>query len=339
MPANKSATIRYRIIDRCLRNPLHKYPSKEYIRQKISDQLFGEGSDSISLSSIEKDIVAMRDDESLGYRAPIKYSKLFKGYYYDDPDYSIDSVGLSEEDCEALRNAGNTLQLFAENALFADLRQAIEKINARFSLSGDMNDPNVERYVQFETPHSTNGLSWIKPIYDAIVKRAPIHFSYFNVYKNETKNYDLDPYLLKEVKNNWYVIGWNHKKERFSTFALDRITNLHSDKKLFKYRRDFNSDAFYKYSTGIMEGPKPSEKIILEIYGPIARLLEISPLHPSQRTITKKQEVLKVELEVSVNEEFMRLLLTYCNTLKVVKPASLRTKLKSELMKGLTFYR
>lgn len=338
MPSNKSASIRYRIIDRCLRNTMRKYPSKEYIREQISNQLFGEGGDEISISSIEKDIIAMRDDEALGYRAPIRYHRTYKGYYYEDPHYSIDGLGLNEQDSDALREAASVLNLFIDFPVFANLKEAIEKINTRFSLSADLGDPGIDQYVQFEQAITTKGKEWIKPAYEAIINRQPVLFQYNNIYKNELREHTLEPYLLKEVRNKWYLIGWNNKHGHFTTYALDRISNLQSTGKPFKYRRDFNPGDFFKYSTGIMEGAKPNEKVVLEFYGPQARFIEISPLHHSQQILIQKKDLLKVELEVTINEEFIRQLLSFCNHMKVIKPAALKKRIKAEVEKALGFY-
>ena len=338
MPANKNAIIRYRIIDRCLRNNMRKYPTKEDLRDAISNQLFGDGSDAISLSSIEKDIIAMRDDEALGYNAPIKYHKTHKGYYYEDPNYSIDGLGLSEQDSDALREAASVLNSFSEIPVFANLKEAIEKINTRFSLSADLGDPGIDQYVQFEQSVTTKGKEWIKPVYAAIVNRQPVRFLYYNVYKNESREHTLDPYLLKEVRNKWYLIGWNNKHSDFTTYALDRISELRADGKPFKYRRDFNPGDFYKYSTGIMEGQRPDETLVLEFYGPMARLIEVSPVHHTQKIIKRGTDQLQVELEVNLTEELKRQLLSFCNNMKVIRPAKLKKWMKEELEKAVRQY-
>ena len=338
MPANKNAIIRYRIIDRCLRNNMRRYPSKEYIRQQISEQLFGEGGSEISISSVEKDIIAMRDDAALGYHAPIKYHKAQKGYYYEDPNYSIDGLGLSTQDADALREAAWLLNAFVELPVFADLKEAIEKINTRFSLSTELDDPGIEQYVQFEQAITSAGKEWLKPLYQYIVERQPIRFRYNNIYKNEQKEHNLDPYLLKEVRNKWYVIGWNTKHQRFTTYALDRISELEAAGKPFRYRRDFNPSDFYKYSTGIMEAGTPGEKIIVEAYGAIARLLRINPLHQSQQVTKELKDGIRMELDVSITEEFIRQLLTYSNQLKVIRPASLQKKIMAVLKEALQHY-
>ena len=103
MPANKSAAIRYRVIDQCLRNKMHRYPTKEFLRQKCEDVLSKVDDTNISNSTIEKDIAAMKDDPRLCFNAPIEYDRGRKGYYYTEDDYSINGFPLSVEELEALK--------------------------------------------------------------------------------------------------------------------------------------------------------------------------------------------------------------------------------------------
>ena len=71
MPPHSEAVIRYRIIDRCLTNPYKRYPSMEDIIRELRKELNAD----YSPNTIQKDIHAMKKDESLGYFAPIQYSK------------------------------------------------------------------------------------------------------------------------------------------------------------------------------------------------------------------------------------------------------------------------
>ena len=79
VPANKSANLRYKVIDRCLTNSLHRYPTKEYIIEKIEEQIGRQLSDSM----FNKDLDAMRNDLD----APIKYCRINRGYYYTEPGF------------------------------------------------------------------------------------------------------------------------------------------------------------------------------------------------------------------------------------------------------------
>src|SRR6056297_877192 len=118
MPANKYALLRYRIIDRCISNKFNPFPNKEDLREACEEELYGSDGDRISASTIDKDLYAMRNEANLGYYAPIAYSKTEKGYYYEDPDYSIDEMPLNQEDIEAIEFAANTLAQFRGIQLF-----------------------------------------------------------------------------------------------------------------------------------------------------------------------------------------------------------------------------
>jgi len=114
MPANKYALIRYRVIDECLSNKYRRYPTKEDIRAACEDALYGSLDARVSISTIEKDMYAMRNDAALGYEAPIVYDKYEKGYYYSDPEYTIKKIPLGEEDLDALQFAAMTLYQFRD---------------------------------------------------------------------------------------------------------------------------------------------------------------------------------------------------------------------------------
>ena len=94
MPHIKNALIRYRIIYRMLRNKYKPFPSKEALRTACEESLFGSESGAhICASTIEKDLFTMK----MEHDAPIRYSKKNGGYFYEDPDFSINDVPLSED--------------------------------------------------------------------------------------------------------------------------------------------------------------------------------------------------------------------------------------------------
>jgi len=99
MPHIKNALIRYRIIDRMLRNKYKPYPSKQQLREACEEELFGSQGANICDSTIEKDMFAMK----MEHDAPIKFSKRNGGYYYEDPDFSINDIPLSEDELSSIR--------------------------------------------------------------------------------------------------------------------------------------------------------------------------------------------------------------------------------------------
>ena len=109
MPANKNALIRYRTIDRCLRNRYRRWTLDDLV-DACSDALYDmEGiAKGVSARTVQGDLQIMRSDK-LGYYAPIEvYDN--KYYRYADPDYSITNTPISTEDYNLLANAVKTIE-------------------------------------------------------------------------------------------------------------------------------------------------------------------------------------------------------------------------------------
>lgn len=104
MPANKNALIRYKTIDRCLRNKYRRWTLEDLV-DACSDALYDmEGiRKGVSVRTVQGDIQIMRSDK-LGYNAPIEvYDQMY--YRYAAPDYSINDMPLSQEDLDLFNKA------------------------------------------------------------------------------------------------------------------------------------------------------------------------------------------------------------------------------------------
>ena len=104
MPANKNALIRYKTIDRCLRNRFRRWTIDD-LTEACSEALREmEGiTKGVSVRTVQGDLQMMRSDK-LGYNAPIEvFDRVY--YRYADPNYSINGMPLTEDDCRLLQQA------------------------------------------------------------------------------------------------------------------------------------------------------------------------------------------------------------------------------------------
>lgn len=119
MPVNCNALIRYKTIDTCLRNKYRRWTLEDLI-DACSDALYEyEGIDKgISRRTVQGDIQMMRS-EKLGYNAPIVvYDTEY--YKYEDEDYSITNIPLSEQDFKTMSEAVEELRLFKGFSYFQE---------------------------------------------------------------------------------------------------------------------------------------------------------------------------------------------------------------------------
>jgi predicted DNA-binding transcriptional regulator YafY len=321
MPKIKNALIRYRIIDRCIRNTYKPYPTKEDLRKACEENLYGsDDGENICDSTIEKDIFAMRMDHD----APIKYSKKFHGYFYEDENYSINDIPLTESDIQAIKFAANTLIQFKDVDMFKQFGFAIDKIFDRVNISENPQEKEISELVQFETAISVKGNEFLAPILAAIKSKKIIQFEYESFQTAKKKIRRVVPLLLKEYRNRWYTITFDLMKESIITYALERIENFEETSEFFNQKIDFDSTKFFENAIGITANESEPEKIVFKASNVAAKYIDSQPFHASQVILKEGKNKTTFALQVIVSEELIRTLLSFGGEIEVLEPLSLR---------------
>lgn len=131
MPANKNALIRYKTIDRCLRNRYRIWTLDDLV-DACSDALYDmEGiTKGVCTRTVQMDIQIMRSDK-LGYNAPIEvYDRVY--YRYADPDYSITEMPLPADDCKLINEAISLLSN-TKNSDTVRTQKVLKKVEERLT--------------------------------------------------------------------------------------------------------------------------------------------------------------------------------------------------------------
>jgi predicted DNA-binding transcriptional regulator YafY len=333
MPKNKNALIRFRLIDDRLRNKYQKYPSKEDLRQFVSDKLGME----ISESTIEKDMKAMRSDSDLGFMAPIAYHKLHRGYYYSDENYTIANVALSEDDLDALNFATTVLEQFKDNPIFSRYTHAIDRIVDAVNLR-DVLDTGEENFIHLEQVPEQEGLEFLPSLINAIRERRVLEIDYLRFEFEKPKTHVVHPYLLKEYRNRWYLIGMNHKHEFVFTLGLDRMQAVRSRDDLQYVRKyDFDPVAYFENVIGITVMPEEPQDVVLSFRDVAKEYVKSLPWHHSQEVIEENEKELIIKLHVVPTPELKLNILSNGEKVKVLQPKSLQDDIAESIrkMKGL----
>lgn len=335
MPANKYALLRYRIIDRCLSNKSRPYPSKEDLRQACEDTLYGSDGENISISTIEKDMWAMRNESELGYYAPIKYHQGERGYYYEDEDYTIQDISLNDEDMSAINFAAMTLYQFKDIPVFDQFGHAIEKILDRLNFAPGGDHKAVQQYVQFENNPPAKGSDYLGALLESIKQTHCIELEYQKFTADSSSTYLLHPYLLKEYRGRWYLIAFDPKKNDYRTFGLERIVKINHLNERFELKADFNPDRFFSHSIGITEADTAPQDIILRCHDQLKHYLISQPIHHSQVQLEQDGDF---KIHVLITYELINIILGFGHQLEVVSPNSLRKIIASRLKSALSNY-
>jgi predicted DNA-binding transcriptional regulator YafY len=329
MPKNKQAYIRYRIIDACIRNKQKPFPTKEELIKAC------EVIASVSLRTIEQDLYDMQNDEELGYLAPIKYDKRQKGYYYEDPNFSISNIPLKENDLYALEFAVALLKQFEGIDTVAQFSEAVTKIEDYVNVRSLMTDTDMAQVIQLEQSTSSSGQEFLNLILGAIKEHKTITFTYKKFDSSTAKEHILAPYVLKEYRNRWYVTG--KSTDAIVTFGLDRILSLTPNKELFTPDPEFNINDYFKYSFGISvsNNLKP-EEIVLQFTPTQGAYIKSQPLHSTQQILKENNDLVEVSIRVIPSFELKSQLLSYGSQVAVIKPEWLKKELQTEWERALS---
>ena len=110
-------------------------------------------------------------------------------------------------------------------------------------------------------------------------------------------------------------------------------------KRKFIWPENFNPNEMFRNYFGIINsGNKKSEEIILSFDAFQGKYIKSFPLHDSQEIMEDSTKGLKIKLKLFVTHDLVMELLSYGETLKVIKPASLKTIIRKSAQKMVDRY-
>lgn len=326
MPLNRSTLIRLKTIDRCLQNHFRRWTLEDLI-EACSDALYEfEGRDSgVSRRTIQGDIQLMRSDK-LGYNAPIVV-KDKKYYTYDDPDYSITHIPLNEEEVATLNEAVEILRHFQIFPQLAPAADVINKLQEHIAVSVRNHEPAID----LERNERYRGIDLLSELYEAVRAHEPLIIYYQSFRSDRPKKLIISPYLLKEYRNRWFLLGTHKDKiQLLWILAVDRMQRIcHNDHLVFVSNPNLNTSTFFDDVIGVTKNlGQKTERVLLRFDADQAPYVLTKPLHRSQQV--ERQEAngaVVVSIQVVLNFELEREILGYAEHVEVLAPSGLRQRI------------
>ena len=323
MSSNKNALIRYKTLDKCLRNQYKKYTLEDLINE-CSEALFEfEGKESfVSKRTIQLDLQNMRS-EKFGYEAPIEvYEK--KYYRYSDSEYSIHHISVNENDLKAMNNAVQILKQFKDFSMFKEMNGVIQK------LEDSIHSTKQKSIIHLDKNEQLRGLEHIDILYQSILNKKVLRILYKSFKAREAQYMAVHPQLLKEYNNRWFLICW-HKQKMFN-LALDRIEEIFVDETITYHDKDFDADQYFGEVIGatVSENQRP-QNVVFYVTRQHAPYIKTKPFHHSQEVLEEKPEGTVFKIQVQLNFELERMILGMGEFLTVLGPRKLKQRIAKSL--------
>lgn len=331
MAVNKNALIRYKTIDKCLQNNFREWTLDDLI-QACSDALYdyeGKAMD-VSKRTVQLDIQIMRSDK-LGYNAPIVvYDR--KYYKYDDPDYSIVNIPVTDKDIKVMNEAIQMLKQFKDFSLFKEMDGVLQRLEDSVYSSQKNNRP----IIHLDKNEQLKGLEFIDVIYEAIQHKMVIAVTYQSFSALKSSVMTVHPQLLKEYNNRWFLLALFNEKHL--TLALDRIINIEKVKTIAYSDLHIDGDVYYKDVVGVTVTHARAERVQFWVDKKNAPYVITKPFHKSQRILEQREDGVIFNVFVQINFELERLILGFGDAIEVLKPEKLRTRILGKINASVQNY-
>lgn len=255
-------------------------------------------------------------------------------YQYEDPNFSIFSTELSEDDILHLGQALDILRRF-DGMPEADW---ISELGARLNLCMN-NRKEVRAAVGFESAIHNKGMEHFTPLFNAIRKKTTVELRYQSFKMQEPQTLIVHPYYLKQYNNRWFLFCCNGDHTNLSNYPLDRILSV----KLahVPYRdTDIDFDEYFADMIGVSRrnGQEP-EDVVLRFPKDQYKYVSTKPWHGSQTVIEENDDFVTMQMHVIINYELEQKILSFGDYVEVVAPRSLQDRIKERMEKSLEKYK
>lgn len=330
MPQTKHAVIRYRTIDRCLRNTRKRFFMDDLV--EACNEVLSDYGTSVSKRQIHEDLIFMESEA--GYSANI--DRLREGhrvyFRYCDPTFTIENLPMTQQEMNLMKD---TLEMLGR---FDGLPQFswINEIKVRFEDEFQLKD-NISGAVSFAHNPYLQGLQLFPNLFDAIVQKNVLSIMYHR-FGHESKQRIIHPYQLRQYNNRWFLIGLEERllpRIPLAVVPLDRIDSYKVDENIiYQEYQGVDLDDHFSEIVGVSLSPEGhKETVVLKASYPTAEYIASKPMHHSQKIIERNKEGITFELYLIPNFELETIILSYADGCEIIAPLSLRQKIRDRAQK------
>ncbi len=336
MAITKYPLIRYKILDTCFRNPYKNYYF-ETLLEILNQELFemtGE-ENGIKTRQLRDDIAFMRSPEGWGIELAELTDGKKKIYRYEDINFSITNAPLSETEVDQFQSAIQVLSQFEGMPQFEGIQEIIAKLKSNFRVL-----PIEKPFIGFDRSQDLVGIEHFKGLYNAVQNKTPLSITYKGFQFEEAHTFVFHPYYLKEYNNRWFLFGLDVEKGKPNhNVPIDRIISFSVLNIPFVENHTIDWQDYFSDMIGVSKPEDAAlEKVILHFNQTTGKYMESKSIHETQKHKWIDENTFEVSINVYINYELERLILSYCESVKVIEPLHLKKKILERLRESMINY-
>jgi len=251
---------------------------------------------------------------------------------------------LNEKEVKALKECLQIIRPFSEFDFQDEAMKTIKKLMEEIRPELNHNEAPI---IGFDRVVNSEGWKLISTMYKAIQEKQVLKFD-FHPFRDEPIQYfeEVHPYYLHEYNNRWFLFALcKCQEEEYSIykFGLERIQKISSCLDVpFIPNTLFSSTEFFKNKVGVSSAINKKddtiEKVILSFPKNRGLYVVSKPIHPSQKVILETENEIRIQLEVIINFELVREIVSFMDAVTVLEPEQLRNKVHEKLVQSIKNY-
>jgi predicted DNA-binding transcriptional regulator YafY len=279
-----------------------QFPSFMQIQDHLDEFGF-----SVSKRTIERDFEAIRNEFGL----EITFNRHKEGYFIDEEN------SINIESFIRFLEIVNTAELLTES-----LSDSKETLN----------------YISFDQSGGLKGIDHLPKILLAIREHRLMRITHHTFYSEKARKFKVEPYMLKEYQNRWYIIAIVRGMNQQRTFAIDRLEEVEVLTETFAPTKRIEVEDNFRNVIGLVYSEHELQDVELSFTAFQGNYIRSLPIHSSQEILVDNDVEFRIKLRIKPNYEFTQKILMHGNTVHVLKPEWLREELKGILKKTLENY-
>jgi predicted DNA-binding transcriptional regulator YafY len=276
-----------------------------------------------SESSFFRDLRYLQIDLGL----PIEGSRKKGGYTLTKPVLGFASMYITSSELLSLLLARRSAERTRHVALAKPLKGAIEKLKGIMTEEIAQLGDRLDKLISFRsgTVEVLVDAEVAITVWDALVESEEIELMYWSLKTAGHEPRVLQPLHLLEMDSVWYLFAHDPQgtDPKPHTYLLSRMRDVRRTGRTFKQPSDFDVDDLLAHSIGIYGGDEP-QRVHLRLYEKAVRWFGERRFHDTQQFTSQPDGTAELTMEVAINPELERLVLSWGSQAEVLAPASLR---------------
>jgi len=270
----------------------------------------------VSSKTAQRDIEFMRDQ----WGFPIEYDRSAHGYRYTQEVTEFPVLRVTEGEMVGLLVAQKALEQFRGTPFERTLETAFAKITSGLTDEISFNPSEITSGIAFQTLGTSKAdIAIFRTISQAIRHRRELTIHYMKPLSSFPEERRVQPHLLANIQNLWYVVCFDPGKKGYRQFALPRIKSVQLSSIKFERKADFSADQFLAESFGAYSGKEDIE-VIIRFDAFAATFIQERSWHPTEKLVMHANGALELSIHVPRLEEVTSWVLSWGAHATVVAP-------------------